>query len=71
MTNKETTAPAQTLIIGQLVRLANHAEQIGHHALLEPFRLMRVNPGSCYLQTSERRVGGLPMFDGAFTNATA
>jgi hypothetical protein len=29
---------------------------------------MRVNPGSCYLQTGERRVGGLPMFDGAFTN---
>ena len=48
--------------------LANHAGQIGHRAALEPFRLMRVDPGSCYLQTSERRVGGLPMFDGAFTN---
>lgn len=51
--------------------LANLVGQIGHHAALEPFRLIRIDPGSCYLQTGERHVGGLPMFDGTFTNGHA
>ena len=48
--------------------LAKHAALAGHRATLEPFRLMRVDPGPSYVQAGERRVDGLPMFDGAFTS---
>jgi len=48
--------------------LARLVEQNGQRASLESFRLTRVDPGACYLQAGERRVSGLPMFDGAFTN---
>jgi hypothetical protein len=48
--------------------LARIVEETGRRASLEPFRLSRVDPQWCYLQTAERLVGGLPMFDGSFTN---
>ncbi len=48
--------------------LAKQAAQTGHRAALEPFRLMRMDPEPSYLQAGERRVDGLPMFDGALTS---
>ena len=36
---------------------------------LEPFSLSRVDPGPCYIESADRRVEGLPMFDSSFTDA--
>jgi hypothetical protein len=49
--------------------LAGQARQCGATPSLEPFRLKRVDPRACYLQIGERRIEGLPLFDGGFTDA--
>jgi hypothetical protein len=49
--------------------LARQARQCGGAPSLEPFTLNRVDPRACYLQIGERRIEGLPVFDGAFTGA--
>jgi hypothetical protein len=49
--------------------LAQQARQCGGAPSLEPFTLNRVDPRSCYLQIGERRIEGLPIFDGGFTDA--
>jgi hypothetical protein len=41
--------------------------QLGVEAALEPFALNRVDPQSCYLRVAGRRIGGLPLYDAAFT----
>jgi hypothetical protein len=45
------------------------ARATGASASLEPFELSRVHPGEAFLQIRDRRIEGLPMFDGAFTDA--
>lgn len=49
--------------------LARQARQCGVTPSLETFTLHRVDPRSCYLQIGERRIEGLPIFDGEFTDA--
>ncbi len=49
--------------------LARQAQQCGVMPSLGPFTLNRVDPGSCYLQIGQRRIEGLPIFDGGFTDA--
>ena len=41
--------------------------QAGVEAALEPFALDRVDPQSCYLRVAGRCIGGVPVFDAAFT----
>jgi len=49
--------------------LARQARQSGAAPSLEPFTLNRVDPRMCHLQIGERRIEGLPIFDGSFTDA--
>lgn len=49
--------------------LARLAQGCGVAPSLEPFTLNRVDPRSCYLQIGKRRIEGLPIFDGGFTEA--
>ncbi len=49
--------------------LARQARQCGATPSLEPFTLSRVDPRACYLQIGGRRIEGLPIFDGGFTDA--
>jgi hypothetical protein len=41
--------------------------QAGVEAALEPFALDRIDPQSCYLRVAGRYIGGVPVFDAAFT----
>ena len=49
--------------------LAEEVGRAGVRATLEPFALNRVDPVTCTLTIGDRRVEGLPLFDGAFTSA--
>jgi hypothetical protein len=50
-------------------RLLALARATGTSASLQPFELSRVDPASSFLEIGGQRFEGLPMFDGAFTNA--
>lgn len=49
--------------------LADQARQAGLTPVLEPFTLSRVDPVDCRLMIEGRRIDGLPLLDGAFTDA--
>src|SRR5262245_51943013 len=49
--------------------LAGAVKRLGLNPLLEPFVVSRVDPVSSYLQIGGRRIEGLPVFDGGFTDA--
>jgi hypothetical protein len=49
--------------------LANEVRQIGLPPLREEFSLSRVDPVATFLEANNRRIEGLPLFDGAFTNS--
>jgi hypothetical protein len=49
--------------------LADQVQQLGIEASLEPFALTRVDPQLAYVRIGNRRVDGVPMFDGSFTTA--
>jgi hypothetical protein len=49
--------------------LAAEVRGIGVEPVLEPFRLSRVDPVASRLVANERRIEGLPLFDGGFTGA--
>jgi len=48
--------------------LAGYARQLGVEAALEPFALNRIDPQSCFLRLADRCIGGVPLFDAAFTD---
>jgi len=50
-------------------RLLALARATGASASLQPFELSRVDPAVSFLEIGGQRLEGLPMFDGAFTNA--
>jgi hypothetical protein len=50
--------------------LAARARAAGATVTLEPFELSQVDPAAAYALISGRRIDGLPMFDGAFTDAS-
>jgi hypothetical protein len=47
--------------------LALEARRASVEPVLEPFSLSRVDPVSCHLRAGERRIDGVPLFDGDFT----
>jgi hypothetical protein len=47
--------------------LANQVRKLGVEPSLEPFTLSRVDPQLCYLRIGDRRIDGVPLFDGGFT----
>jgi hypothetical protein len=47
--------------------LARLARECGVTPQLETFILSRIDPLACYLQIGKRRIEGLPIFDGGFT----
>jgi hypothetical protein len=47
--------------------LALEARRAGVEPLLESFSVSRVDPVSCHLRVGERRIDGVPLFDGDFT----
>lgn len=49
--------------------LAEQARQCGGVAELEQFTLSRVDPQLSYVQIGDRRIAGVPLFDGGFTTA--
>src|SRR5262245_43357381 len=49
--------------------LADQVRQAGLHAALEPFRVNRVDLMTCALIVANRRIEGIPLFDGSFTPA--
>jgi hypothetical protein len=49
--------------------LAGAVRQCGLNPSLEPFIINRVDPKSCYLLVDGKRIEGLPIFDGRFTDA--
>ena len=49
--------------------LLARARAAGASASLEPFELSRVDTAAAYVQIQGQRIDGLPMFDGAFTDA--
>jgi hypothetical protein len=49
--------------------LANEVRQIGLEPALEEFPLSRVDPLHASLEVNGRRIEGLPLFDGGFTDA--
>jgi hypothetical protein len=49
--------------------LAAEARQAGVKPSVEPFALSRIDPQDCRLIVDGRRIEGLPLFDGAFTDA--
>jgi hypothetical protein len=51
--------------------LSAQVRRMGVPAMLESFPVDRVDPVACTLTVAERRIEGLPLFDGAFTSATA
>lgn len=48
--------------------LRDEAKQSGVDAMLESFSLNRVDPVACFLQAADRKIEGLPLFDGTFTD---
>src|SRR5919109_565972 len=50
-------------------RLLARARTTGAKAWLEPFNLSRVDPIAHLVEVGGQRIDGLPMFDGAFTDA--
>jgi len=61
-----TATPVDRASADRLMALARRA---GGDPRLEPFELSRVDPGAASLEIDGRRLDGLPMFDGAFTDA--
>jgi hypothetical protein len=49
--------------------LLARARATGAAVSLQPFQLSRVDPVAAFVQIEDRRIEGLPMFDGAFTAA--
>src|SRR5262245_2231632 len=49
--------------------LANEVRRIGLEPMREEFSLSRVDPVGTSLVVNDRRIEGLPLFDGAFTSA--
>jgi hypothetical protein len=49
--------------------LAGEVERVGIKPSLEPFTLSRVDPQLTYARIGNRRIEGIPMFDGGFTGA--
>jgi hypothetical protein len=49
--------------------LAGLVREAGAEPVLESFNLDRVVPGESYLEVGGRRIEGLPLFDGAFTDS--
>ena len=49
--------------------LANQIRQIGLAPMLEEFSLSRVDPVSASLVVNDRKIDGLPLFDGGFTRS--
>jgi hypothetical protein len=49
--------------------LANEVRQIGPEPALEEFSLSRVDPVASSLVVNDRKIEGLPLFDGAFTSS--
>jgi hypothetical protein len=49
--------------------LSHEVEQAGLTPSLEAFALSRVDPIEAALRAGERRIAGIPLFDGAFTDA--
>src|SRR5262245_45099022 len=47
--------------------LAQEIRRLGIEPSLEPFALSRVDPQLTYARIGDRRIDGVPMFDGAFT----
>jgi hypothetical protein len=50
--------------------LVGRIEQLGLEAILEKFPLSRVDPIQAYIQIDKRRVEGVPLFDGTFTDVS-
>lgn len=50
--------------------LVGRIQQLGLEAVLEKFPLSRIDPGQAYIQIGDRRVEGVPLFDGTFTDTT-
>lgn len=50
--------------------LAGHVRHAGLTPITEPFALRLVDPVTAALIVDGRRIGGIPLFDGAFTDAT-
>jgi hypothetical protein len=48
--------------------LLDEARQAGAEAALESFNLNRVDLRACFLQAGDRKIEGLPLFDGTFTS---
>jgi Peptidase family M28 len=49
--------------------LAKRVHDAGAEPSLEPFALSRIDPQSCYVRITDRRIGGMPLFDATFTDA--
>src|SRR5262249_31732418 len=49
--------------------LAGEVRQIGLDPMLEEFSLSRVDLVDTFLEANNRRIEGLPLFDGGFTNS--
>ena len=49
--------------------LRDRLRDVGIHAELERFELLRVDPDLCYLQVGDEIIEGLPLFDGSFTDS--
>ena len=49
--------------------LADRAGQLGIEAALESLPLQRVDPGENYVEIDGRRIDGMPLFDGSYTDA--
>ena len=49
--------------------LVGCAKRLGVEAALEPFALDRLDPQSCFLRVADRCIGGVPLFDAAFTGS--
>jgi hypothetical protein len=50
--------------------LVGHIQQLGLEAIVEKFPISRVDPVQAYVQIGQRRVEGVPAFDGRFTDAS-
>ena len=49
--------------------LADQVRQLGIVASLEPFAIRRIDPQLAYVRIGNRRIDGVPLFDGSFTTA--
>jgi len=64
--NHRTATPADNASAGWL---ANLVRQVGAEPSFEPFMISRIDPLSCYVRSTDRRVDGVPLFDATFTGA--